>query len=82
MSGHKAFGASVVVPHITKGQVKKQAQFSVKHILGRLTLLHKILDKYPIEKHGIQWQPCLEYALYGYKHQNGDIRNQAYHVIL
>jgi hypothetical protein len=24
----------------------------------------------------------MEYALYGFKHSNGDIRNQAYNVIL
>jgi hypothetical protein len=41
-----------------------------------------VLENYPINKHNINYEGCLEYALYGYKHSNGDIRNQAYHVIL
>ena len=38
--------------------------------------------QYPPGKHNINFQSCLEYALHGFQHQNGDIRNQAYHVIL
>ena len=46
-------------------------------------MLHKVLEKYPVAKHpGINYQACLEYALFGFKHQNGEIRTQAYHVIL
>lgn len=44
--------------------------------------MQKVLEKFPINKHNIQYQSCLEYAVHGFKHQNGDIRNQAYHVIL
>jgi len=55
MAGHKSFGAQSVCYNITKGQVKKSAQFSIKHIQGRLQLLQKILEKYPINKSNINY---------------------------
>ena len=55
--------------------MKKSAQYSVKHILGRLSLLNKVLEKHPINQNNIHFGPLLEYALYGFKHSNGDIRN-------
>ncbi|CDW88088.1 centrosomal protein of 104 kda [Stylonychia lemnae] len=82
MAGHKSFGAQTVCSQIMKGQVKKSAAFSIKHIQGRLQLLHKVLEKYPVNKHNINYQQCLEYAIHGFQHQSGEIRNQAYHVIL
>jgi hypothetical protein len=82
MAGHVSFGAQTVAANITKGQVKKSSKNSIKHILGRLNLLHKVLQKYPINKHNISYQTCLDYALYGYTHQNGDIRNSAQLVIM
>jgi len=68
--------------NLTKGQVKKSSQHSVKHIHGRLQLLQKVLEMYPINKHNISYQSCLDYALLGFQHQNGDVRNTAYHIIL
>lgn len=66
MAGHKSFGPQSVCSNIMKGQVKKSAQFSVKHIQGRLQLMHKVVQKYPVSKHNINYQQCLEYALVGY----------------
>lgn len=41
-----------------------------------------ILQKSPPSQSGISTQQVLDFALSGYKHQNGDIRNQAFHVIM
>eukprot|EP00347_Sterkiella_histriomuscorum_P018511 403345233 len=79
MGGHPAIGPQVIIQHITKGQVKKSAVNSVKHIQGKLTLLQKTLQTY---KYKQSWEACSEYAISHLQNSNGDVRTSAYSVLL
>lgn len=82
MAGHPAIGSSVLVQHITRGQVKKTAKNSVRHISGKLNLLNKIISTYKIQSGGINNEICIEYAIDNLKNSNGDVRAAAYGIIL
>ncbi len=80
MAGHPSFGAQQVTYYITKAQNKKSN--SLKHILGKMNLLNKILQKYSIKEHSISPSHCIEFGLFGLKHQNQDVRAGGFQVIL
>ena len=63
MSSHKSIGPLVLVNHITKGQVKKTAVNSVKHISGKLALLRKIIEQEGIEQGKISVDICCDFAI-------------------
>ncbi len=77
MAGHPSFGAQIVCQHITKGHGKKSTS-SLRHIVGKMQLLHKILEKYPIKEHGINHTPVIEFGMFGLKHSHQDVRASAF----
>jgi len=81
MASHPSFEVNQIVQICTRPQKSAQAN-SVKAIFGRTKLLTDILQKNPPSSSGINTQSALEFGLSGYKHQNGEIRNQAFHVIM
>lgn len=81
MASHPSFEINQIVSICTRQQKGPQAN-SVKAIFGKMKLLTDILQKNPPSSSGINTQSALDFGLLGYKHQNGEIRNQAFHVIM
>jgi len=89
MAQHKCFGAERVTTNLIKGQTqsgtKKPVQaLSLKHQVGRISLLHRVLATCsPMGlSSGVNYQACFDYALQGYKHQTAEVRNHAYTCLL
>lgn len=78
------FGPEKVVNNILKTVNSKKGGSSVKHIVGRHQVMHKILEKSfeTASTNGINYETCFQFFNGGFKHQNGDVRNQAYLGIL
>jgi len=55
---------------------------SHRHIIGRLSLLKKIVEEYKINNAEVPFQPVVEYALNGFKNSNGEVRSASYHLLL
>ena len=83
MSGHRLVGPTIVLQNATKFNIEQKSGTSHKHIVGRMQLVHKILEKHPrhIEDQQ-QLANILKFAKSGFKHQNNDVRVQSFHVIL
>ena len=80
MSAHPCFGAERITSNAIKGQSSQgsgKQGTSIRHLVGRLVLLHKVLTKNTAQSSGVNYQACLEYAVQGFKHSNAEVRNQA-----
>lgn len=47
---------------------------SIKHTIGRLSLLDKIISEFRIDNPSVPFQPVVEYALNGYQNSSGEVR--------
>lgn len=55
---------------------------SQRHLVGRLSILTKLVEDYRIDNSTIPYQPVLDYALTGFKNSSQDIRTAAYSLLL
>jgi hypothetical protein len=63
MAQHPAIGVPFWIQNITRGQVKKSAKSSVKHIVGKLNLMNKLISTFKVKEGKINHEACIEYAL-------------------
>lgn len=47
---------------------------SIKHTIGRLALLDKVVSEFKIDNPAVPFQPVVEYALNGYQNSSGEVR--------
>jgi hypothetical protein len=79
MGSHQAIGAEVWIAQITRGQVKKTAAKSVKHISGKLKLLSNLVDLYKFSQDSEE--TIVEYSIEHLSNNNPEVRTQSYMVL-
>jgi len=82
MAGHSLIGSTQVINLITKRPIEHDTGKSPKLAIGRLSLLHKILQRHPLSASDNYIELCLKFALGGFKHALNEVRIQSFHVIL
>ena len=77
---HELMGIGPAVQLILRPMKEKAT--STKHLMGRLNLLNSIVKGFKVDSNNVPFAPVLEYALVGFKHSSGDVRNAAYYLII
>ena len=54
---------------------------SIKHTIGRLALLDKIVSEFKIDNSSVPFQPVVEYALNGYQNSSGEVRTASINLL-
>lgn len=80
LASHELADVTSAVQLILKSTKEKPG--SHKHIQGRLSLLNSLVGEFKIGNSAVPFRPVLDYALKGFTHSNGDIRNSAYFLII
>lgn len=82
MANNSIIGHKLVFEHLISGQIKKTLVNSIKHQAGRIALTNRMVENFGINQSEIGVDSLLNFAFNGYKHNNKEVRDEAYKLIM
>lgn len=82
MANNPIVGSKLVFEHIISGQIKKTLINSVRHLTGRLNLLHRLLINFGLNTEEVPVDSLMSFAFNSFSHQNKEVRDISFKVIM